>query len=93
VTHTHTHTCCSCVVLWCVVSCLPGWLVAHFTSPTHPPTYHTNPPSQLHYPSLLKDVRIRLIELMDHVLSTYDRKIGEYTAQRFGRAGEAPSHS
>jgi len=40
-----------------------------------------------HYPELMKDVKIRVIELMDHVLSTYDRKIGEYTAQRFARAG------
>lgn len=35
----------------------------------------------------MKDVKIRVIELMDHVLSTYDRKIGEYTAERFSRAG------
>lgn len=42
---------------------------------------------QEHYPDLMKDVKIRVIELMDHVLSTYDRKIGEYTAQRFARAG------
>lgn len=42
---------------------------------------------QEHYPDLMKDVKIRIIELMDHVLSTYDRKISEYTAQRFSRAG------
>jgi hypothetical protein len=42
---------------------------------------------QAHYPELLKDVRIRVIELMDYVLSTYDRKIGEYTNKQFERAG------
>jgi NADH dehydrogenase FAD-containing subunit len=42
---------------------------------------------QEHYPELMKDVKIRIIELMDHVLSTYDRKISEYTAKRFARAG------
>jgi hypothetical protein len=42
---------------------------------------------QEHYPELMKDVKIRIIELMDHVLSTYDRKISEYTAKRFSRAG------
>jgi NADH dehydrogenase FAD-containing subunit len=42
---------------------------------------------QEHYPELMKDVKIRVIELMDHVLSTYDRKISEYTAKRFARAG------
>eukprot|EP00882_Tetradesmus_deserticola_P003879 GHRQ01004103.1.p1 GENE.GHRQ01004103.1~~GHRQ01004103.1.p1 ORF type:complete len:615 (+),score=301.43 GHRQ01004103.1:630-2474(+) len=40
-----------------------------------------------HYPELLKDVRIRVIELMDYVLSTYDRKIGEFTNKQFERAG------
>lgn len=45
------------------------------------------PTHQAHYPELMKDVKIRVIELMDHVLSTYDRKIGEYTAERFSRAG------
>lgn len=40
-----------------------------------------------HYPELMKDVKIRVIELMDYVLSTYDRKIGEFTAQQFERAG------
>lgn len=34
-----------------------------------------------------QDVKIRVIELMDHVLSTYDRKIGEYTAKVFKRNG------
>jgi hypothetical protein len=46
-----------------------------------------SPPLQAHYPELLKDVRIRVIELMDYVLSTYDRKIGEFTAKQFDRAG------
>eukprot|EP00798_Chlamydomonas_sp_ICE-L_P004949 gene4949-34725_t len=30
---------------------------------------------------------IRVVELMDHVLSTYDRQISKYTAGVFGRAG------
>jgi pyruvate/2-oxoglutarate dehydrogenase complex dihydrolipoamide dehydrogenase (E3) component len=33
------------------------------------------------------DVRIRVIELMDTVLSAYDRKIGKFTAQQFKRTG------
>ena len=32
-------------------------------------------------------MRIRLIELMDHVLSTYDRAISSYTAETFKRNG------
>ena len=32
-------------------------------------------------------VQIRVVELMDHVLSTYDRAIGVYTAEQFKRAG------
>ena len=32
-------------------------------------------------------VRIRVIELMDHVLSTYDREISDYTAGLFSRCG------
>ncbi len=43
---------------------------------------------QEHYPELMKDVKIRIIELMDHVLSTYDRAISIYTAEQFKRAGE-----
>jgi hypothetical protein len=39
------------------------------------------------YPQLVKDVQIRIIELMDHVLSTYDRAISIYTADQFKRAG------
>lgn len=39
------------------------------------------------YPDLINDVRIQVIELMDHVLSTYDRRISEYTATTFSRAG------
>jgi NADH dehydrogenase FAD-containing subunit len=39
------------------------------------------------YPNLMKDVKIRVVELMDYVLSTYDRKIGEYTAKLFKRNG------
>ena len=32
------------------------------------------------YPDEIGDVRIRVIELQDHVLSMYDRAIGQYTA-------------
>lgn len=39
------------------------------------------------YPALMGDVCIRVIELMDYVLSAYDRKLGEYTAQLFKRNG------
>lgn len=37
------------------------------------------------YPELMPYVRIRVIELQDHVLSTYDREISKYTAQEFSR--------
>lgn len=37
------------------------------------------------YPELMPCVRIRVIELQDHVLSTYDREISKYTAQEFSR--------
>ena len=39
------------------------------------------------YPQLMPHVKIRVIELMDHVLSTYDRKIGDYTGRLFQRNG------
>ncbi len=32
-------------------------------------------------------VSIQVVELMDHVLSTYDRAISIYTANQFKRAG------
>lgn len=37
------------------------------------------------YPDLVKDVVVSVIELQDHVLSTYDRRISEYTSQIFTR--------
>ena len=37
------------------------------------------------YPDLIQDVRIRIIELQDHLLSTYDRAISTYTAKTFKR--------
>ena len=40
------------------------------------------------YPKLVNDYAIRVVELMDHVLSTYDRKISNYTADQFKRAGK-----
>ena len=39
------------------------------------------------YPQLARLARIRVIELQDHVLSTYDREISEYTANEFSRCG------
>ena len=39
------------------------------------------------YPELMPFVKIRVIELMDYVLSAYDRKLGEYTANLFKRNG------
>ena len=39
------------------------------------------------YPDIVKDVKIRVVELMDHVLSTYDRAISNYTADIFKRNG------
>ena len=37
------------------------------------------------YPTLMRFVSIKLIELQDHVLSTYDRAISAYTRQEFER--------
>ena len=42
------------------------------------------------YPELMPYVRIRVIELQDHVLSTYDREISKYTAQEFSRQSLLP---
>jgi len=39
------------------------------------------------YPGLMKYCKIRVVELMDHVLGTYDRAISDYTAQQFKRSG------
>lgn len=39
------------------------------------------------YPDIVKHVKIRVVELMDHVLSTYDRAISNYTADVFKRNG------
>lgn len=39
------------------------------------------------YPKLVPEVEIRVVDLMDHVLSTYDRAISNYTADQFKRAG------
>ncbi|DBA82616.1 TPA: tubulin alpha 1, variant 2 [Trebouxia sp. C0004] len=40
-----------------------------------------------YYPHICKDAKVRLVELQDHVLSTYDRKISEYTSKLFSRNG------
>ena len=37
------------------------------------------------YPELMPDVRIRIVELQDHLLSTYDRAISDYTGKEFKR--------
>ena len=37
------------------------------------------------YPKLMKYVNIKLVELQDHVLSTYDRAISAYTKTEFER--------
>ncbi|GFR46087.1 hypothetical protein Agub_g7573, partial [Astrephomene gubernaculifera] len=39
------------------------------------------------YPNIVKDASIQIVELMDHVLSTYDRAISLYTHEHFKRAG------
>eukprot|EP00955_Chlamydomonas_euryale_P081265 363550-Chlamydomonas_euryale.AAC.11 len=39
------------------------------------------------YPRIVKEVEIRIVDLMDHVLSTYDRAISNFTAAQFQRAG------
>jgi hypothetical protein len=36
----------------------------------------------------MPDVRVRVIELTDHILHSYDRKIGEFVATQFKRSGE-----
>ena len=45
------------------------------------------------YPDLIKHVRIRIVELQDHVLSTYDRAISAYTAELFSRHAAAQSRA
>lgn len=45
------------------------------------------------YPDLVKAVRIAVIELQDHVLSTYDRRISEYTRQIFTRQAKSTLES
>ncbi|CAG9464813.1 unnamed protein product [Pedinophyceae sp. YPF-701] len=39
------------------------------------------------YPELTKLAKVSIIELTDHVLGTYDRKISNFTKQQFERAG------
>ena len=45
----------------------------------------TQPTSNAQF--IQQDVKVRVVELMDHVLSTYDRRIGEYTATQWRRTG------
>jgi NADH dehydrogenase FAD-containing subunit len=40
------------------------------------------------YPDLVKDVKIRVVELMDRVLSSFDQKVGDYTSKLFRKEGE-----
>jgi NADH:ubiquinone reductase (non-electrogenic) len=35
----------------------------------------------------MPDVKVRVIELTDHILHSYDRKIGEFVAKQFSRSG------
>lgn len=42
------------------------------------------------YPDIWKDARVCLVELQDHVLSTYDRRISDYTSQLFSRQASLP---
>lgn len=39
------------------------------------------------YPDQVQDFSIKVVDLMSHVLSTYDRKISNYTAETFKRNG------
>lgn len=39
------------------------------------------------YPQLMASVKIHVINSQDHVLSTYDRKIGDYTGELYQRNG------
>lgn len=39
------------------------------------------------YPDLMEFVDITIIDLLDHVLSTYDRRISDYTRTQFQRSG------
>lgn len=43
--------------------------------------------SKLYPDEVMENVRIKVVELMDHVLSTYDRAISNYTADTFKRNG------
>jgi NADH:ubiquinone reductase (non-electrogenic) len=38
------------------------------------------------YPDIIKDVKISVVELQDHILSMYDRKISDYAAKQFFRS-------
>lgn len=39
------------------------------------------------YPKVVQDVKVSVVELTDHLLSTYDRAIAVYTTDQFKRAG------
>ena len=41
-----------------------------------------------HYPRLAHDYALRLVDLQDHILSTYDRRISDYATKQFKGSGE-----
>jgi hypothetical protein len=44
------------------------------------------------FPDLMQYVRIRVVEMLDHVLATYNPRAGEYTQKLWKRAGERQPH-
>jgi hypothetical protein len=40
------------------------------------------------FPDLMQFVKIRVVEMLDHVLATYNPRAGEYTAKLWKRQGE-----
>lgn len=37
------------------------------------------------YPDIIQSAHVMLVELQDHILSTYDREISDYTSNLFSR--------
>ena len=46
-----------------------------------------------YYANLIPCARVRLVELQDHILSTYDREISNYTSDLFSRCVAADEHT
>jgi len=40
------------------------------------------------FPDLMPFVKIKVVEMLDHVLATYNPRAGEYTAKLWKRQGE-----